>query len=129
MRISDWSSDVCSSDLPPKHFQNAQLLVVDLCPRSQDRHTFPSFEHRKSRKAATQAEKESCVSTLSSCDATQTVHFTLTLVCGLSAMGLSWIETAASPFRSVRCSMSLTVFNLFRASRNTLKRCSFPMFC
>src|SRR3546814_18989835 len=102
MRISDWSSDVCSSDLPPKHFQNAQLLVVDLCPRSQDRHTFPSFEHRKSRKAATQAEKESWVSTLSSRDTTKTVHFTLTLVCGLSAMGMSWIETAASTFWSCR---------------------------
>src|SRR3546814_2291906 len=33
MRISDWSSDVCSSDLPPKHTQLKRIFSQPFTPK------------------------------------------------------------------------------------------------
>src|SRR3546814_9542467 len=32
MRISDWSSDVCSSDLPDSYYASRELIPADLMP-------------------------------------------------------------------------------------------------
>src|SRR3546814_10722210 len=46
MRISDWSSDVCSSDLLPGRIGRAPVeFIIDPCPRilDQHRHRHPSL--------------------------------------------------------------------------------------
>src|SRR3546814_2783219 len=46
MRISDWSSDVCSSDLPVPYSETATGLPIDSCrrfERSVSQNCFPSY--------------------------------------------------------------------------------------
>src|SRR3546814_10272912 len=43
MRISDWSSDVCSSDLVAEHVSRDTLLITEFCDTQDDRGLYRKY--------------------------------------------------------------------------------------
>src|SRR3546814_9402289 len=83
MRISDWSSDVCSSDLPDDDAEDGQEPAQQMAPDRSQREDEGGAQHQG---ALTRSPCRWRVSTLSTSPSLK-----LTIVCANAAMSGSWV--------------------------------------
>src|SRR3546814_15340187 len=91
MRISDWSSDVCSSDLPDDDAEDGQERAQQMAPDRSQREDEGGAQHQC---ALTRSPCRWRVSTLSTSPSLK-----LTIVCANAAMSGSWVTISRSEER------------------------------